>query len=62
MNDWANCCIHSAKLIELFGYRPNYRNELFELKPNVNLYIKLNTSKIQANGYLEFLKMCSIES
>jgi hypothetical protein len=40
--------IHSAK-IKLFGYRI----DLPELKPNVNLYIKLNTSKSQVNRYLE---------
>jgi hypothetical protein len=51
MNELANCCIqliHSAK-IKLFGYRI----DLPELKPNVNLYIKLNTSKSQVNRYLE---------
>ena len=43
-----NCCILSAK-IELFGHGAYHH----ELKPNVNLNIKLNTSKSQVNRYLE---------
>ena len=46
MNESANCCIHWAK-IKLFGYGPNYRIELSELKPNVNLNMKFNTLKSQ---------------
>jgi hypothetical protein len=32
---------------KVFGYGPNYRIELSELKPNVNLNIKLNLKQFQ---------------
>jgi hypothetical protein len=47
-----HCFIHLEK-IELFGYGPNYRIELSELKPNVSLNRKLNISESQVNRYLE---------
>ena len=56
MNESANCCIHSAK-IELFGYGANYRIEL-KPKANVNINIKLNTSKSCVNIGCPTLNYC----
>jgi hypothetical protein len=41
LNESAICCIFWARN-KVFWYGPNYRIELSELKPNVNLNIKLN--------------------
>jgi hypothetical protein len=49
MNKSDNCCVHPAN-IELFANALNYQIELSsELKQNMDLKEKLNTSKYQVN-------------